>query len=63
MTPQENIELIRNLIKVGKGTIETAKKYGLRYEFGDDVDYIQFVKDKTEALSDMLRVYEEYWED
>lgn len=62
MTPQENIELIREIIKIGKEEIETAKKYGVGYRFGDNGDYIQFVKDKTEALSDMLEVYEEYWE-
>lgn len=63
MTPQENIEFVRKIIKVNKEEIETAKKYGVGYRFGDNGDYIQFVNDNIEALSDMLEVYEEYWED
>ena len=58
MTPQENIELIRGVIQANKDEIKTAMENG----YGES-DYISFVIDKTVALSDMLKVYEEYWED
>lgn len=58
MTPQENIELIRIIIKANKDEVKTATEKG----YGDN-HYLQYVNDKTEALSDMLKVYEEYWED
>ena len=58
MTPQVNIEIIKLIIKGNRNEINCAMENG----YGES-DYIQFIKDKTEALSDMLEVYEEYWED
>lgn len=57
MTPQEKIELVKDIIQANRLEIKTAMENG----YGKS-DYIQYVNDKIEALSDMLRVYEEYWE-
>ena len=57
MTPQENIEFVKDMIQADREEVEVAMENG--YE---DSDYIQYVNDKIEALSDMLGVYEEYWE-
>lgn len=57
MTPQENIQFIKDMIQADREEVEVAMENG--YE---DSDYIQYVNDKIEALSDMLGVYEEYWE-
>lgn len=58
MTPYENIQFIKDMIQADREEVEVAMENG--YE---DSDYIQYVNDKIEALSDMLNVYEEYWED
>ena len=58
MTPQEKIELVKGIIQANKNEIHSAMENG----YGKS-DYISFVIDKTVALSDILEVYEEYWED
>lgn len=58
MTPHENIQFIKDMIQADREEVEVAMENG----YGDS-DYIQYVNDKIEAMSDMLRVYEEYWED
>ena len=58
MTPQEKIELIRLIIKGNRNEINYAMENGC-----GESDYISFLIDKIVALSDMLEVYEKYWED